>query len=222
MQERTEARHRASPGRPPRELAGEVENRILEAARGVFLESGLAAASIDEIARRAHAGKTTIYARFPTKEALFAAAIMHNASRVQAHFASDRPSGITIEDRLASVGTSILDHLLAGDTIDFMRLSAAEVQRFPDLARFGRMARERAEQTATRVLSEIANSDEIAAYPGLAPERLAATTHFFLDLVVSRILLRALLGEPIEPLRAEIETHVSNSIAFFLAACRVA
>jgi hypothetical protein len=32
-------------GRPPRELAGEVDQRILDAARRVFLERGLAGAS---------------------------------------------------------------------------------------------------------------------------------------------------------------------------------
>ena len=36
-------------GRPSREFAGEVDQRILDAARRVFLERGLAGASIDEI-----------------------------------------------------------------------------------------------------------------------------------------------------------------------------
>ena len=63
-------------GRPPRALAGEVEERILDAARKVFLERGLEGASIDEIADVAHAGKPTIYARFPGKEALFAAVML--------------------------------------------------------------------------------------------------------------------------------------------------
>jgi len=34
-------------GRPRRELAGEVDERILDAARQVFLEHGLSGASID-------------------------------------------------------------------------------------------------------------------------------------------------------------------------------
>jgi AcrR family transcriptional regulator len=39
----------------------------LDAARRVFLERGLAGASIDEIAKLACAGKPTIYAGFPTR-----------------------------------------------------------------------------------------------------------------------------------------------------------
>ena len=63
------------PGRPRREFAGEVEERILDAASKVFLERGFDGASIDEIAVEAHAGKPTIYARYPGKEALFSAVL---------------------------------------------------------------------------------------------------------------------------------------------------
>src|ERR1700757_573795 len=62
-------------GRPPRELAGQVEERILDAAGRVFLERGFQGASVDEIAEAASAGKPTIYARFPNKQALFSAVI---------------------------------------------------------------------------------------------------------------------------------------------------
>ena len=62
-------------GRPPREHAGKVEERILDAAGRVFLERGFQGASVDEIAEAASAGKPTIYARFPGKQALFTAVI---------------------------------------------------------------------------------------------------------------------------------------------------
>jgi len=58
-------------GRPPKELAGEVDARILDAARKTFLERGFEGASIDEIAEVARSGKATIYARFRDKRALF-------------------------------------------------------------------------------------------------------------------------------------------------------
>jgi len=45
-------------------------------------------------------------------------------------------------------------------------------------------------------------------------------TRFFQDLVLFPLLLRALFGEKLAPLRAEIGPHVTRSVAFFLAACR--
>jgi AcrR family transcriptional regulator len=207
-------------GRPPRELAGEVDERILDAARSIFLERGLAGASIDEIARLARAGKPTIYARFSTKEALFEAVGMRNAANVVARFTDLPPAGETTEERLIWVGNNILQRLLASDAMDFIRLSIAESRRFPDIAGVGRMARERGAQAVTQILSEVAKSDEIGTFPAFAPERLPATTQFFLDLVVARLFVRALFGEDLELLRAEIGPHVAGAVTFFLAACR--
>ncbi len=218
-QKRLQKRPAVRIGRPPRELAGKVDDRILDTARRVFLERGLAGASIDEIARLARAGKPTIYARFPTKEALFKAVVMRNAANARARFESQLPAGATIEERLVKVGTDILGRLLVTDVIDFMRLAIAEARRFPDLANVGRMARERGAQAVTQVLSETAHSDEIERYPAFAPEFLAATTGFFIDLVVARLLMRAVFGEDLKLLRSEISTHVAGSVAFFLAAC---
>jgi len=53
-----------------------------------------------------------------------------------------------------------------------------------------------------------------------APERLTSTTQFFQDLVLLPLVLRALFGEKLKQLRAEIGPHVTRSVAFFLAACR--
>ena len=207
-------------GRPPRALAGAVDERILDAARRLFLDQGLGGASIDEIARLARAGKPTIYARFPTKEALFTAVAMRNAASVRAGFETFTPTGNTLKERLTSVGTNILSRLFSSDAIDFMRLSVLEARRFPDLVNIGRMARGRATQAVTQVLRELAQSVDLSAYPGLAPASLETATQLFMDLVVARPLLRALLGEDLKQLRRESETHVARSVEFFLAACR--
>jgi hypothetical protein len=59
----------------------------------------------------------------------------------------------------------------------------------------------------------------LGTLPAFAPERVAATTRFFQDLVIMPLLLRALFGENLKLLRAEIGQHVTRSIAFFVAAC---
>ncbi|HMF23011.1 MAG TPA: helix-turn-helix domain-containing protein [Pseudolabrys sp.] len=58
---------------PQSKELGEVDERILNAARKIFVEGGFEGASIDEIADAARAGKPTIYARFGDKRALFTA-----------------------------------------------------------------------------------------------------------------------------------------------------
>src|SRR3984893_577612 len=106
---RTRLRKRPSgrTGRPPRQLAGEVDARILDPACRVFLERGLAGASIDEIAELACAGKPTIYARFPAKEALFTAVGMRQVATNIARCEIYVPTGASIQERLASLGTAI-------------------------------------------------------------------------------------------------------------------
>jgi AcrR family transcriptional regulator len=218
---RSHGRRAVRTGRPPRALAGEVDARILDAARRVFLERGLAGASIDEIAGLACAGKPTIYARFPGKEALFTAVVMHNVAANIARFQSQAPRGATIEERLANLGATILHWVLGGDTINVMRLGIAEAGQFPELASsVHRMAHERAADAVARILGEAAQSDERDTLAAFAPEQLATTTQFFLYLVLFPLILRALFGEKLKPLRAEIGPHVARSVAFFLAACR--
>lgn len=210
-------------GRPSRELAGEVDQRILDAARQVFLEHGLAGASIDEIAALARAGKPTIYARFPGKEALFTEVVMRNVTDTITRFESAAPTaiGTTIDERLINVGTTILNWVLVTETVDLMRVSVSEARRFPDLAiNVHRMARGRGEVFVSHLLSELAQSDALGALPAFAPERLPTTTRFFMDLVVIPMIMQALFGAKLDQLRAEIEPHVRGSVTFFLTACR--
>lgn len=216
-----EKRNAVRIGRPPRELAGEVETRILDAARHVFLERGLAGASMDEIADVARAGKPTIYARFSGKEALFAAVMMRNVAEVtgaEIHI----PDGVDIERRLVSLGVTLLQGILASNTVGLMRLGISEARRFPDLANcVHHMARERGVEAVARLLGEVTQSDDIRALPAFAPEHLATTTNFFLDLVLWPLLRRALFGEKVEQLHAELTPYVAGRVAFFLAACRL-
>jgi len=208
-------------GRPPHKLAGEVDERILDAARRVFLERGLAGASVDEIASLANAGKPTIYSRFPNKEALFAAVVMRNCTAAVALIQSKVSTGGTIEQRLTAFGEDILQWALSGDTVDLMRVSIAEARRLSDLANnVHQMARERGEEGVAKLLAEAAQADALGALPAFAPEHVAMTARFFMDLLFFPIVRRALFGEKIPTLRAEIGPHVARSVKFFLAACR--
>jgi AcrR family transcriptional regulator len=89
-------------GRPPKELAGEVDARILDAARKLFLERGFEGASIDEIAEVARSGKPTIYAPFRDKRALFTEVMTRDILSRITEFKAGVPTGATIEERFTS------------------------------------------------------------------------------------------------------------------------
>ncbi|WP_324407666.1 TetR/AcrR family transcriptional regulator C-terminal domain-containing protein [Bradyrhizobium sp.] len=119
------------------------------------------------------------------------------------------------------LGDALLRWTLDNERMALMRLAVAEAQRFPDLASdVSRTARQLSTEVAARFLGEMAQSGELAKLPGLAPERLATTARFFLDLVVVPMLLRGLFEDKVETLDAEIGPHVKRTVPFFLAACR--
>jgi AcrR family transcriptional regulator len=207
-------------GRPPRERAGKVEERILDAAGRVFLEHGFQGASVDEIAEVASAGKPTIYARFPSKQALFTA-VIERLVRRNTSLDAFSCHGASIEQRLDTLAAVILTRLLTPETIGLIRVAVAEARRFPDLAiSVSCMGRQRPAEAVARVFGELAASDAIGASPAFAEEKLAETARRFLDLVVLPMLVRALYGEDLAALRAEIGPHAARTVAFFLAACR--
>ena len=208
-------------GRPPKELAGEVDERILDAARKIFLEQGFKGASCDEIAQAARSGKQTIYARFRNKRELFTAVVTRDLASRIAESESAVPTGATIEERLVSAGTFMLQLALDPERIGLLRLAIAETHRFPDLAStVNRTAHELSTEVGARLLGEMTRSDELGTLAAFAPERLATTARFFLNLVVIPLLMRSLFEKNLDALREEIGPHVARNVTFFLAACR--
>ncbi|MGO4616639.1 TetR/AcrR family transcriptional regulator [Nocardia sp. 2YAB30] len=67
--------------RPLRPDARRNRDRVLAAAQEAFAAEGLSV-PLDEIARRAGVGAGTVYRHFPTKEALFEAAIVDRVDRI--------------------------------------------------------------------------------------------------------------------------------------------
>jgi AcrR family transcriptional regulator len=210
-------------GRPSRDQIGEVEERILDAAQKVFLERGLEGASVDEIAEAAHAGKPTIYARFPHKEAIFVAVMERMIRRRSETVAAGRRSAeasATIEERLTRFATLILETALVDETIDLVRAAIAEARRFPRLASsVHRLVRERGANEIVLLLSELLQDGDVGPSPALALDRLTESARRFAELVIQPMIMRALFGENLATLRAEIGPHVRQAVDFFLAAC---
>ena len=73
---------RRAAGRPPENRLARSK-RAFSTPRATCFDHGFEGASIDDIASAARSGKTTIYACFPNKQALFAAAITHRVMAAQ-------------------------------------------------------------------------------------------------------------------------------------------
>ena len=206
-------------GRPPLERAGEVEERILDAAQQVFVKRGFEGASVDEIAQTARAGKPTIYARYPNKEALFKAVMARQVAR-NTQFENLMPQGRSFQAKLVNLGIALIERTLNGETIGLMRSAIAEADRFPELTRgVNEMARKRAATNLARLLGELAREEGIAGRGAFAPDKITDTARIFLDMVLFAMLIRRLLGEDAKALKKDLPAYVRQRVDFFLAAC---
>lgn len=156
-----------------RRLPEERPRQILDAALAVFAERGLAAARLDDIAKRAGLSKGTIYLYFPNKEELFREVI--------------RTSVISFiergEARLEEVGDPLqaLDAWLEGywaflrsPVFPAMhRLVSSEFHSFPDIAAFyAKEVIERAHRLVCGMLERAMNRGQLRRMDALEAARM--------------------------------------------------
>ena len=208
---------RPRPGRPPKDLAGDVKARILDAAQRVFLKRGYQSASLDEIAETAPASKPTIYAHFEGKEGLFEAVVARVIGGLT-NFEDFEPKGRTVQDKLASLGIEVVERFVE-ETIGVTRATIAEADRFPALSRHvHEHGRDRAAAAVSHVLSDATHTLSRGSKGPFGPKRSLTTAQIFMDLILLPMLMRALMGEGAKELR-ELPAFVRERVGFFLAAC---
>ncbi|MGV7216946.1 TetR/AcrR family transcriptional regulator [Bradyrhizobium sp. UFLA05-112] len=205
-------------GRPPKDLAGDAQTRILDAAQQLFLEKGYRSASIDDISEMAPASKPTIYAHFPGKEALFAAVVARTISGLT-DFEGFTPEGRTLHDKLMSLGTAIVERVIE-ESLGMVRATIAEAQRFPELSRnVHDAARDRSVSAVSQLLNEATQRLARSPKGPFSGKRSLATAQIFLDLILLPMLFRSLVGEPPKDLKKELPSFMRERVGFFLAAC---
>ncbi|SCW60666.1 transcriptional regulator, TetR family [Sphingobium faniae] len=121
-------------GRPTADAAQARAQDLMQVAATLFEQQGFAGVTMAEVARRARISKTTLYARYPDKAALFRA-ICSYACRVPAH----RIAAVPVEGRapdavLADFATAIVEATADPAADRFLRLAIFEARRFPELA----------------------------------------------------------------------------------------
>jgi TetR/AcrR family transcriptional regulator, mexJK operon transcriptional repressor len=201
-------------GRPTRQEAERRHAVLLETAIRLFVERGLDAVSIDEIAKRSAVAKRFIYGRYRDKSELFVAAIEHAmADRLDALHAFKLPHGRAALGLLA-FGRILLDIALQPEAVALHRLFISSAPRFPELAKlFIARNRHRFMGEVERVLAHYADKGEIELG---APQLMAE--QFFIS--VAGIPQRgALLGWRETP--QERERRLRTAVSLFLDGCHV-
>jgi AcrR family transcriptional regulator len=127
------------PGQEPRwrRLPEERPGQILDAALEVFGEHGLAAARLEDIAKRAGLSKGTIYLYFPNKEELFREMVRRTVVRqIEENERELQTTSGTATDTLRDFMRRYWTYIRSSQFAPLFRLIHAEIHSFPDLARF--------------------------------------------------------------------------------------
>lgn len=122
-------------GRPTQDDALQLRERLLDAARIVFMREGFGAARVEEIASIAGVSKTTVYRQFGTKEELFRAIVSRGMSDLRGKIFLHLEPGRDFSTNLAALIDALVEHMAIPDSMLTFRLVVAEAIRFPDIAK---------------------------------------------------------------------------------------
>ena len=119
-----------------RRLPEERPKQILSAALAEFGERGLAAARLEDIAKRAGLSKGTIYLYFPNKEALFQEVIRQTVVAKIEKSERELTGAASATEELKTFMRNYWAFIRSTEFAPVFRLIHAEIHHFPDLARF--------------------------------------------------------------------------------------
>ncbi len=195
-------------------VAGRKECSVIAAARKLFLEQGFAETSMDAIARSACVSKATLYAYFPSKEALFAhlieAECRLNASRLQM---PDLDMGLV--EALRSFARQFVEVYITPESMAFFQAISSERSRFPQLCQLFFDSGPKNELMRVAALLEEAKARGLLTFS----DATEAAGHF-LSLIRGDLPLHTALG--LEPrAEASVAAMVDAGIETFLRAYRV-
>ncbi len=199
----------------PRGRPKDLEKRaaILQAARQLFFDHGLADVKIDQVAKAAGVSKMTVYANFTDKAAIFESVVAEESSRMNDAFAQLQVAAGSIDVVLMLFGTEFMTFLMSPEVMRLDRMLGAEMNSHPDAGQgFYRAGPERMWQALCDVLvAAVARGEILTDDPRQAAEDLIA-----LWLGMVPLQYRFTEGMAIGP--ATIARRVDHGVRIFMAA----
>ena len=199
--------------KPPQEASAR-EEEILRAAFDVFTEKGFHGATMLDVASRARASKTTLYARYPSKEALFEALMAWSTRQgteaLDAIAADETLDPLTALHRFAA---QLLALMLQPKKLALFRIAVAEGDRLSVVGRtYSAFTRDHGMECVRAIVARLLKQKLIEI------DDRAEFGHSFIGLLQGELFTRALLGTIPSPHRDEIDRHARRAVTRLMRA----
>ncbi|WP_028222469.1 TetR/AcrR family transcriptional regulator [Paraburkholderia oxyphila] len=122
-------------GRPTHDDALQLRERLLDAAKTVYMMEGFGSAKVDKIAALAGVSKTTVYRQFGTKEELFRAIVWRGMADLRGKIAQHLDPDRDFSTNLAALIDALVEYMAIPDSVHTSRMVIGEAIRFPDIAK---------------------------------------------------------------------------------------
>lgn len=189
--------------------------QILDAATSIFLTHGFSAATTDMIQREARVSKSTIYACFSNKEAMFAAVIERECSVMASTIRAIDTAPGNISRTLSDIGMSYLDIVLSPSGLALYRVAIAEAPRFTEL---GRQFYKAGPKAVTAVIVDRLNDALQAGEIDVHTIGVEGAAALFISMVRGEAQMEVLTHPESRPSLVQKEVWVDRAVNTFLAA----
>lgn len=200
-------------GRPTREDAAALGDRIVAVATDLFLGQGFGATSIEAVAAAAGVSKRTFYHRFRDKPDVFRAVVRRLIARWSSPLEAELVAAGPLDEMLAKMAQRILAAALSPEALQLYRLLITEAPRVPELALIiNEQSAASGQRLGAFLAREVQAGRLVLDDPGFAAEQ-------FINMVLAGPRRRALgLGPAMKV--AELERWIRRTVALFLEGCR--
>jgi AcrR family transcriptional regulator len=186
--------------------------QVLDAAVELFLANGFDQTSMDAIAARAAVSKTTVYAHYADKVALFRAVVERSAASLALEL--DHTRLLVIDDaktKLTQIILNVLEATTAPEFLAFLRVIITENTRHPDLTR---VMQDAGSPDVIGLVAEVLQEQAASRGYSLSDPRMFAT--LLLRMAVSSPQLDSLMFTSFRPAPSLLAAHARWVVTVFL------
>ncbi|WP_322069853.1 TetR/AcrR family transcriptional regulator [Paraburkholderia bannensis] len=188
---------------------------VLNAARSVFLAHGFSAATTDMIQREARVSKSTVYASWPTKEALFSAVIQRECGQFANSLRHMEFESDDITRSLTTLARAYLTLIVSPMGLALFRVIVAETPRFPEL---GRTFYAAGPEVVASIVGQFLERAAARGQIDVQAVGYTSAANLFISIVRGEAQLECLTHPNARPSDAQIDRWVEAAVHTFVSA----